>query len=77
MDDGQTAQHLVQLDAKKWAPCPRDRILLATLPAIPGAQPPPRDPPWDPNWGPHRYGALAPMMRSRGRWSALDGEDHP
>eukprot|EP00974_Lingulodinium_polyedra_P105092 10173994-Lingulodinium_polyedra.AAC.1 len=62
MSEEQTMQHLVQHDAKQWAPLPRERILLATLPVVPGASVPPRDPPWDTNWGPHRYGALAPMM---------------
>eukprot|EP00974_Lingulodinium_polyedra_P009136 873680-Lingulodinium_polyedra.AAC.1 len=72
MDEAQTLLHLVQINAKRWTALPRERILLATLPVLPGKQPPVRDPPWDPSWGPHRYGSMAPMMRSRGRWSGLD-----
>eukprot|EP00974_Lingulodinium_polyedra_P040553 3894826-Lingulodinium_polyedra.AAC.1 len=62
MDEAQTFQHLVQVDARRWTAVPCERILLATLPVLPGVQPPMRDPPWDPGWGPHRYGSVAPMM---------------
>eukprot|EP00974_Lingulodinium_polyedra_P098312 9528910-Lingulodinium_polyedra.AAC.1 len=65
MDEAQTLEHLLQVDAKAWTALPRERILLATLPALPGAQLPERDPPWDPGWGSRRYGSMAPMMRPR------------
>eukprot|EP00974_Lingulodinium_polyedra_P024536 2374990-Lingulodinium_polyedra.AAC.1 len=56
---------------------PRERILLSTMPALPGPQIPARDPPWDHGWGPHGGGGLPPMMRSRARWAGPDGEGMP
>eukprot|EP00974_Lingulodinium_polyedra_P113191 10956704-Lingulodinium_polyedra.AAC.1 len=56
---------------------PRVRVLLSALPHLAGPRLPDRACPWAHSWGPHREAKMPPMMRSRGRWVAEEGEVKP
>ena len=56
------------IDAGKWAPFPRKRVFLSSLPWVePRVWPPRRQAPWDRGWAPRGQGAMPTMLRSRNR----------
>ena len=67
--------HLLEVDTIRWAPFPRKRIFISTLPPPSTLGLPSRRPdPWEPGAAPRRDARLGPMMRSRG---APGGARHP
>ena len=65
LDRDGTATHGAVVDAGRWGPLPRRRILLSPVPPDPHPWcPPARPAPWAPGWRPHWQGDLQPMMRA-------------
>eukprot|EP00974_Lingulodinium_polyedra_P094407 9150547-Lingulodinium_polyedra.AAC.1 len=54
MDEELTRSMIVKSDAGDWTAMPRVRVLLSTLPYLPGPQLPERASPWAHLWGPRR-----------------------
>eukprot|EP00974_Lingulodinium_polyedra_P116693 11160139-Lingulodinium_polyedra.AAC.1 len=77
MDEELTELRLIKSDAGDWTVVPRVRVLLSTLPHLPGPQLPSRASPWAHSWGPRREDKMPPMMRSRGQWVTEEGEVRP
>ena len=68
LGDLDDARHVLMVDSKAWAPFPRKRMYLSTLPVVPDPSftPARRAASWEGGFAPHWDGGTAPMTRSTG-----------